>query len=499
MNVVVYARYSSHSQTEQSIEGQIAVCEEYAQRNDFTIVGTYIDRALTGTNDKRPQFRKMIEDSNKKIFEGVLVYQLDRFSRSRYDSIVNKKKLKDNGVRVFSAKEEISDDASGILVEGFYESAAEYFSAELSQKVKRGRKLNTEKCKSNGGIPSLGYKVGSDQRYIIDEEKAPIVKIIFDMYVNGYTMADIIRHLNDNHYTTALGKPFNKNSIRTILLNKRYTGVYISSGIEVPGGMPRIISDETFNKASEIMQKNKKAPARARAKTEYLLTTKLFCGKCKEMMTGTSGTSRNGQLHNYYSCNGIKKKKCDKKNVKKDYIEDLVIEQARNQLTEENINKMANVLAQFAEKEKNSSNLKNLEKSLKENEKQKLNLINSLKMCDIDSVRKTIFEEIEKMENEHKQIENEILFEKSQHYLNISETKIKYFLMQMKEGDVNDIRYRKLIINVFVNKVYVYDDHLIIVFNAVDNENNTVKVPTTESLEGSLLGASGAPLKKSLC
>lgn len=83
---VIYARFSSHSQTEQSIEGQLRECYEFAMRSDITIVGEYIDRALTGTSDKRPQFLKMIEDSKKKNFEYVLVYQLDRFARNRYDS-----------------------------------------------------------------------------------------------------------------------------------------------------------------------------------------------------------------------------------------------------------------------------------------------------------------------------------------------------------------------------------------------------------------------------
>ena len=150
MNVVIYARYSSHNQTEQSIEGQIAVCTEYAQRNHYTIVGEYIDRALTGTNDSRPQFQKMIEDSNKKTFEGVLVYQLDRFARNRYDSATYKNKLKKNGVRVFSAKENISDDASGVLMESVLEGMAEYYSVELSQKVRRGMDINAQKCLSLG-------------------------------------------------------------------------------------------------------------------------------------------------------------------------------------------------------------------------------------------------------------------------------------------------------------------------------------------------------------
>lgn len=155
MNVVIYARFSSHNQTEQSIEGQLEVCKEYAKKNNYNIVGQYIDRAYTGTNDSRPDFQRMIEDSSKKLFEGVLVYQLDRFSRNRYDSALNKNKLKKNGVRVFSAKENISDDASGILMESVLEGMAEYYSAELSQKVKRGMSINAQKCLSTGRNSSV--------------------------------------------------------------------------------------------------------------------------------------------------------------------------------------------------------------------------------------------------------------------------------------------------------------------------------------------------------
>ena len=105
VNVVIYARFSSHSQTEQSIEGQLKECYEFAKRNDYNVIAEYIDRALTGTTDKRPEFLRMIEDSKKKAFKYVLVYQLDRFARNRYDSATYKAKLKKNGVRVLSAKE----------------------------------------------------------------------------------------------------------------------------------------------------------------------------------------------------------------------------------------------------------------------------------------------------------------------------------------------------------------------------------------------------------
>lgn len=497
MNVVIYARYSSHSQTEQSIEGQIAVCKEFAKKNNYTIVGEYIDRALTGTNDNRPQFKKMINDSNKNFFNGVLVYQLDRFARNRYDSATYKHKLKQNNVRLFSAKENIAEDASGILVESVLEGMAEYYSAELSQKVKRGRKLNAEKCKSNGGVPSLGYKVDNNQRYIIDEEKAPIVKKIFKMYANNYTMADIIRYLNENNCKTSLNRPFNKNSIRTILLNKRYTGVYISTGIEIPNGMPRIISDELFNKVAEIMQKNKKAPARAKAKTDYLLTTKLFCGTCKEMMTGTSGTSRNGILHTYYTCNGRKTKGCTRKNIQKDYIENIVVNEAKEILTDKLINTIADNVIKLADKEKNNSYKKQLEKQLNEVEKQKQNLIDSLKICDIDSVKQTIFEELAKMENQKTNIENEISIESSKHF-DISKTEIKFFLNQMKKLDTDIKENKKLLINVLIDKVYVYDNELIIIFNTTKNKNRIIKIPSIEEINGSFLGKSSAPKKQSV-
>lgn len=117
----VYARYSSDNQTEQSIEGQLRVCEEYAQRNGIVIVDTYIDRAMTGTNDNRPDFRRMIKDSAKKSWDFILVYKLDRFSRNKYETAIHKKTLKDNGVKVLSAMENIPETPEGIILESLLE------------------------------------------------------------------------------------------------------------------------------------------------------------------------------------------------------------------------------------------------------------------------------------------------------------------------------------------------------------------------------------------
>lgn len=507
MNVVVYARYSSHNQNEQSIEGQLEYCRNYAKQHNYKITNEYIDRAQSGTNDDRPQFLQMIEDSNKKLFEGVLVYQLDRFARNRYDSAIYKRTLKKNGVRVFSARENINDDASGVLMESVLEGMAEYFSVELGQKVKRGMKINADNCYYNGGLVPLGYKlidvdsritdangrIVKKKKYAIDEDTAPVVKKIFEMYNSGNLMADIIRYLNNKSIKTSVGGEFNKNSIRNILLNKKYVGIYSYNGVETINGIPRIIDDDTFNKTQDIMFKNKKAPARARAKTEYLLTTKLFCGHCKDMMTGYSGTSKTGKLHSYYMCNNARKKQCDKKAIQKNYIEDIIIEQARKILTDDNIKRIAEQVVELANKEKNNYILNKLNSLLKEKEKQRTNLFDSLKICEIDSVKKSIFEEINKMELEITKIKDDIFIEESQH-VKLTIGQVKYFLTQLRHGNINDTKYRKLLVNTLIYKVYLYDTGIAIYFNTQDKPIEK-KIPRMELIESSLLGKDALPIR----
>ena len=467
MNAVIYARFSSHNQTEQSIEGQLKTCYEFAQKNGYTIVGEYIDRAISGTTDARPDFLRMIEDSAKKGFQYVLVYQLDRFARNRYDSATYKAKLKKNGVRVLSARENITDDASGILVEGLLESMAEYYSAELAQKIRRGMAINAEKCLANGSNPGLGFKVAPDKHYIIDEETAPIVVRIFEEYAAGKTVTEICESLNNQGVRTSRGAMFNKNSLRKMLQNKRYIGYYLYKDIETPGGMPRIISDDLFYKVQEIMTKNRKAPARTKAKQEYLLTTKLFCGKCRDMMTGVKGTSHTGAAYYYYKCNNAKKKQCDKKAVQKDYIEDLVIAECRKQLTPANIDKIAHEVVALCEREKDNTNLRRIEKLMRENERKQRNLMSAVAECDIDSVRKSLYVEIARLTTELDTLKNEYAIEQAG-AVSLTITEVKFFLTQLRKGRADDISYRKTLINVFVNAIYLYDDKLVIFFNSGD-------------------------------
>ena len=464
MNIVIYARYSSHSQAEQSIEGQLHTCYEYARNNGHIVIGEYIDRAQSRTTDSRVEFQRMIADSDKHTFEGVLVYQLDRFARNRYDSAINKAKLKKNGVRVISARENISDDASGILVEGVLESMAEYYSAELSQKIHRGMELNAQKCLSNGSNPGLGYKVDSERGFYVDEDEAKIVREIFERYASGETVADIIRDLNRRKLTTSLGRPFNKNSLHRILNNKRYIRFYIYRGQETPNGMPRIIEDELFERVHRILDRNKKAPARSRGKEEYLLTTKLFCGYCREMMTGYGGTGKSGKAYHYYACNNFKRRKCKKKVVSKEKIEDRVVLECRKLLTDSNIERIATSVSAACETDRDTTSIKRIKAALQESDSAIENLWKALEMGQAADM---ITERIEKRQRGKEELQAQLAIEMGKQ-VTLSAPQIRAYLNALKRGNLNDEDMKRGIINIFLRAVYLYDDRFTLVLNGSD-------------------------------
>ena len=408
MKLVIYARYSSHSQTEQSIEGQLQVCYEFAKSNGHTVVGEYIDRAQSGTSDNRTDFQRMIADSDKHTFEGVLVYQLDRFARNRYDSAINKAKLKKNGIRVLSARENITDDASGILVEGILESMAEYYSVELSQKIRRGMDINAEKCLSNGSNPGLGYTVDADRRFHLNPETAPIVREIFELYASGKTATEIINHLNAKRVKTSHGNSFNKNSLHRLLKNKRYIGYYIYKDTLTPNAMPRIIEEDLFYRVQEMLERNQKAPARARAKAEYLLTTKLFCGYCKEMMTGYSGKSKSGRAYNYYICKNARKRECHKKVVSKDMIENRVVAECLKLLTDINIKQIAATVSTICKSDLDTVAIKRIKSAIQETDKA---LENLWKALECGQSVEMITERIRKRQEEKSLLESQLATE----------------------------------------------------------------------------------------
>ena len=307
MRGVIYARYSSDNQREESIEGQIRENTAYAEKNGITIVGHYIDRALSARTDDRPEFQRMIADSSKKMFDVIIVWKLDRFSRNRYDSARHKATLRKYGVKVVSATEAIADGPSGILMESVLEGMAEYYSAELAEKITRGMTENALKCKYNGSHVPFGFVIDENRNYQINETLAPIVVEIYERYASGEAIKSIIDDLNARGLKTSKGAKFGNNSIHSILTNRMYMGEYHFGEIIIPNGIPAIVPQDLFDRVQEKIEKNKKTPARHKAEDDYLLTTKLFCGHCGAYMCGESGRGRSGKVYHYYKCVSVKK------------------------------------------------------------------------------------------------------------------------------------------------------------------------------------------------
>lgn len=483
MKGVIYARYSSERQTEQSIDGQLRECKAFAKQNNITIVGTYIDRAISGKTDHRPDFQRMIKDSDKHQFDVVIVYKLDRFSRNRYDSAIYRAKLKKNNVKVLSAKENITDSPEGIILESLLEGMAEYYSAELSQKIKRGMKENALKCKSTGGNIALGYKIAPDKTFIIDPASAPIVKEIFEMFAAGNSITKIINTMNEKGYRTSRNVPFNKNSLKKILRNRKYIGIYEHAGVVVEGGVPAIIDEELFERVQIEMNKNQKAPAKNKS-VEYALSTKIFCGDCGGSMIGESGRSKNNSIYYYYKCSNRKRKKnCDLKNVKRDWIEDLVINATIDMVLQDDVIEAIseNIVKLLEYERENNEVLLALQVNMKDVEKQIKNVMNAIKQGIITESTKTTLMELESMKSDLElRIAQEELVKPT-----LTKAEIIFWLDQFKNGDLNDVEYQKRLIDVFVNSVFVYDDKIVITYNYSDN-NNKIKIQTIKGALGSV-------------
>ena len=372
---VVYARYSCDKQTEQSIEGQLRVCEDYAKANDIVIADKYIDQAMSGTNDNRPDFQRMLRDSRKKQWNYVLVYKLDRFSRDKYESVIHKRTLRNNGVKVLSVMENIPDTPEGLILESLLEGMNQYYSEELSQKVKRGMKETRIKGNFTGGHILYGYKV-VDKKILIDEDKSKIVKYIFDRYAEGKIVREIIEELTEKGIYNNKGKPFYKTSICQMLSNEKYIGILRYEDEVFKNIYPQIISNETFELVQERLAYNKKG--RTSLETVYLLRNKLKCGYCGNSVISESGTSANGNKIRYYKC-ATKKKgcQCQKKQERKEVIEDIIVNTTIENLSKtKQIEILANkIIERRNETLKENFVLQTLNKNLKEIENSIDNLL----------------------------------------------------------------------------------------------------------------------------
>ena len=461
MTAVIYARYSSDSQREESIEGQIRECTAYAKKNGITIVKHYIDRAISAKTDNRPQFQQMIKDSDKKLFDIVLVWKLDRFARNRYDSARYKTQLKKNGVKLVSATEIISEGPEGIILESVLEGYAEYYSADLAEKVVRGQTENILKGRCNGGRGTFGYTLDSERKFHIDPLASPFVLESFTKYRDGLTMKEIRDWLNENGIKNPVGGEFTYNSVEHMLKNRRYIGELKFRDVVVPDAIPPIVPLELFDDVQEKIAKNKKAPARRKAEDDYLLTTKLHCGYCGALMFGESGTSRTGEVHRYYKCATAKKKKgCKKKTVRKQWLEDLVVNQTMQLVR--NDAAMESIIAKVMElQNKENTNIPLYEKQLRDAESGIQNMLNAIQAGILTSSTK---ERLEQLEETKRELEARIAEEKLAKP-KVTEEFIRFWLLRFRKLDMSLKDQRQALVDTFINSIYLYDDKVLITFN----------------------------------
>lgn len=486
MNTVIYARYSAGPrQTDQSIEGQLRVCTDFCKQRGLTVIDTYCDRHISGRTDERPEFQRLIADAKRKKFEAVVVYKTDRFARNKYDSAVYKRELKRNGIQIFYAAEAIPDGPEGIILESLMEGLAEYYSAELAQKIKRGMHESALKCQSTGSGRPLGYRVDEQKRFQIDPESAQTVQTIFEQYIKGESNAAICELLNSRGLRTAQGKPFNKNSINRIIKNRKYIGEYRYHDIVVEGGMPAIIPKDTFNLAQAEMERRRTRKAPKSPKAEYLLAGRLFCGHCKGPMQGVSGTGKSGNKWYYYYCGNTrgKNKTCDKKQVSRDRLERAVVDfTVRYILQEEVLEELARKVHAAQERQNDTaSEIAFYEKKLADNKK---SIANVLRAIESGAATQTLPARLQELENEQAVILGEISFLKGKR-LAFTEDQILFALMKHLEPYPGESEqdYRRRIISDFVSEVYLYDDRLLIYFN-ISSEDGKLKSADLSNIEG---------------
>ena len=460
MNAVIYARYSSERQTEQSIEGQLRVCREYAEEQGITIIGEYIDRAISGTTDKRPDFQRMISDSSSRTFQAVIVYKLDRFARDRYASALYKSKLKKNGVRVLSAQEHITDAPEGIILEGLLEAMNEYYSAELSQKIKRGMRESILKGKTTGGNVALGYRIGPDKRLEIDEKGAAIVRRIFDAYNSGKTFAEICADLNAAGLSTSRGKAYRGSTITRILSNKRYVGEYTAAGMEEAIPCPAIVEREVFEAVQNKLQQSKAKHRHHAESHDYLLTGKLRCGICGRACTGSAGTSKTGKRHYYYRCGkgcfaSLRAEETEEKVVRAvseyltDEVCDIVAEKAYQmyQESKEDNTEAAALTAERADVEKKISNAVNA-------------ILNGISSDSLKATLQQLEEKKKSLDIEIQRLETKCPELKQEHF--------RYFMKNFSKVKKENADNRS-IIDTMVSSVVVSKEELTIVINITKN------------------------------
>ena len=362
--VALYARVSSDRQdVDLSVAAQLRALRDFAGRNGYVVAREYIDEAESGRTSDRPQFTKMLDEAAQPDapFQEILVWKFSRFTRKREHAVAFKSMLRRRGIRVTSITEHADDTPTGKLMEAIIESVDEFYSENLAQEVTRGMREAASRGFWVASRPPYGYKRvkvqdGAKERptLVLNPPVDDIVRRIFDMAVNGKSVLDITRTLNDEGIPTTTGKPWLKTTVHRLLTNEAYTGTLVwghnakdgSEPVRVEGAHPAIVTAEEFQYVQRLMKS--RAPKKVnprRISSPYVLSGLVNCELCDVSM---SAAEAKGGKYSYYVCQSKIKKgseTCETPRLNARDFERAIIGQLRSHiLTESNIRELVKMV-----------------------------------------------------------------------------------------------------------------------------------------------------------
>ena len=474
-NAICYYRYSSDAQRDVSIEQQQEAAAKYAKDHGLRIIKEYADRAVSGTRDDRVEYNLMLYEAEMLRPAYLILWKTDRLSRDRYDSVIAKSRLRSYGVKIVYTAESIPDDdeATQILLESLYEGIAASFIESHRKNVMRGMNYNAEKCLYNGALV-FGYHGEPDKPYEIDPNTGPIALQIFQDYADGVPMKQIIDGLNSRGIRNAHGRPFSLSTVRNMLVNKAYIGVYKWGDHETVDGMPQLVPDELFEKVAARLESNRhtgKGAARLgdEAAPDYWLTGYLYCGLCGGTMQGTSGTSKTGVRHYYYGCsNHLRQRKCPMKSLPKDLLERIVTDVLESIVRDPTYRIM--IAHTCYEKYKSRSagsdlNEKNIRAQLKDTESRIAKLLD---LMETGNAPPSMMQRLNVLDAEKSRLEDALQMEQNLQRFHIDESHILKYLDSMG-GDPRDPVTRRQLLDEYVSRIAITGDIMAVSLRYTDD------------------------------
>lgn len=458
------------------------MCSGLAERYNLRVCEIYSDKAVSGKTDNRPSFQRMMKDAKTGAFSYVLAWKSNRMGRNMLEAMLNDATLQEEGIRTLYVEEDFEDNAAGRFALRNMMNVNQFYSESMAEDVKRGMMDNAKKCMVNGRT-MYGYRKGSDGRYEIVPEQSEIVREIFNRIIAGWPHVDIMADLNARGIKNRDGNAWQRTTFDKMLRCEQYIGVYKFSGVRIEGGIPAILDKQTFDEVQEILANKKHPRGRRRNVEDYMLTGKLFCGHCGSPMVGICGTSKNGERHYYYLCQGKHNKNgCEKKNERKEQIEQAVIESLKKLiLNDATIDWILEGYQQFVEDLRKQSTITILEKSLAETNTAIGNLMKAIEMGIITDTTKGRMMELE--ENK-KDLEQKIRIEKNL-LQEVSPTQMRFAIERFRDKNIDERKFQKDLLNTFVKAIYVYDDRLKIVFTRGPDDGVTVPFEDVNAIDDS--------------